>query len=178
MVCPRCIMAVEDILAQLNIEALDIRLGEVILTNTLDTEQIQILREKLSNIGFELLDNDQQKMIEQIKTIIISQVQTEGSNNQNISEILVQKLHRDYSSISKLFSTTEGITIEHFVILQKIEKVKELLTYDQLTISEIADILRYSSVAHLSAQFKKVTGLTPSLFKTQGGGLRKGLDSI
>lgn len=178
MVCPRCIMAVENILNHLNISALDIRLGEVVLKEDINKEQTSVLRKELGRLGFELLDNNQQQLIEQIKAIVIRQVHYTDEQNLNISNILVSELHRDYSYLSKLFSTTEGITIEHFVILQKIERVKELLTYDQQTLSEIADELSYSSVAHLSAQFKKVTGLTPTQFKQQGIDLRRGLEEI
>ncbi len=178
MVCPRCIMAVENILNHLNISPLDIRLGEVVLKEDINKEQTSVLRKELGRLGFELLDNNQQQLIEKIKAIAIKQVHYTDEQNLNISNILVSELHRDYSYLSKLFSTTEGITIEHFVILQKIERVKELLTYDQQTLSEIADELSYSSVAHLSAQFKKVTGLTPTQFKQQGIDLRRGLEEI
>lgn len=178
MVCPRCIMAVENIFNQLNIPVLDVRLGEVVLSDAIDKEQTNILRRDLEKLGFELLDDSQQQIIEQIKAIVIRQIHHTEEQNANISDILVSELHRDYSYLSKLFSTTEGITIEHFVILQKIERVKELLSYDQQTLSEIADELSYSSVAHLSAQFKKVTGLTPTQFKQQGIDLRRGLEEI
>lgn len=178
MVCPRCIIAVQNILNQLDITSLDVRLGEVVLANDIDKDQLNILRKELSNLGFELLDNSQQQLIEQIKASAIKLVHYHNEQNLNLSELLTSELHRDYSYLSKLFSTTEGITIEHFVILQKIERVKELLTYDQQTLSEIADELGYSSVAHLSAQFKKVTGLTPTQFKQQGIDLRRGLDQI
>ena len=178
MVCPRCIMAVQNILNQLDIISLDVRLGEVVLANEIDKNQLNILRKELSNLGFELLDDSQQQLIEQIKASAIKLVHYNNEQSLNLSELLTSELHRDYSYLSKLFSTTEGITIEHFVILQKIERVKELLTYDQQTLSEIADELGYSSVAHLSAQFKKVTGLTPTQFKQQGIDLRRGLDQI
>lgn len=178
MVCPRCIMAVSDILNRLDITSLDVRLGEVVLNNEISKEQTDLLRIELYKLGFELLDNNQQQLIERIKAIIIDRIHYTPKHGINISDILVSELHRDYSYLSKLFSTTEGITIEHFVILQKIERVKELLTYDLQTLSEIADELSYSSVAHLSAQFKKVTGLTPSQFKQQGIHLRRGLEEI
>ena len=117
-------------------------------------------------------------MIEQIKTTIINHIHFSGENGFNISEILTNDLHKDYSLLSKLFSSTEGITIEHYTILQKIEKAKELLTYNKQTLSEIAFALGYSSVSHLSSQFKKVTGLTPTQFKAQGVDLRKSLDRL
>lgn len=178
MVCPRCIMAVENIFKDLSIATLDVRLGEVVLNDPIDKNQTAVLRKELDKLGFELLDNSQQQLIEQIKAIVIKQVHYTDEQNSNISDRLVSELHRDYSYLSKLFSTTEGITIEHFAILQKIERVKELLTYDQLNLSEIADELSYSSVSHLSAQFKKITGLTPTQFKQQGIDLRRGLEEI
>lgn len=178
MVCPRCIMAVKNILNEQKIETLDVRLGEAILTGEPDKKKLQELRIALGNMGFELLDDYQQQLIEQIRTIIINHIHFSADNGFNISEVLSEQLHREYSFLSKLFSATEGITIEQYTILQKIEKVKELLTYNQQTLSEIADSLGYSSVAHLSSQFKKVTGFTPTQFKQQGIGLRKGLDQI
>lgn len=178
MVCPRCISAVSVILQKLNINYLDIRLGEVVLKNEIDEGLLMALSSELEKIGFELLTNNQQQIIDKIKSVIIEQVRYPDNKENNISQILVSKLHKDYSYLSKLFSTTEGITIEHYFILQKTEKVKELLCYDQQTLSEIALELGYSSVAHLSAQFKKVTGLTPSRFKMQGIKLRRGLDSL
>lgn len=178
MVCPRCIMAVKDILIRQGICLLDVRLGEVILAQELNKSQTEAFRSELESIGFELLDDNQQQLIEQIKALIINYIHFAGESESNISEILTRELHKDYSALSKLFSATEGITIEHYAILQKIEKVKELLTYNRQTLSEIAYALGYSSVAHLSSQFKKVTGLTPTDFRSQGIGLRKSLDKI
>lgn len=178
MVCPRCIMAVENILNRQGIQPLDVRLGEVIVAKYLDDADIQSFRSALESVGFELLDDNQQQLIEQIKTTIINHIHFSGENGFNISEILTNDLHKDYSLLSKLFSSTEGITIEHYTILQKIEKAKELLTYNKQTLSEIAFALGYSSVSHLSSQFKKVTGLTPTQFKAQGVDLRKSLDRL
>lgn len=178
MVCPRCIMAVENILVSQGIQPLEVRLGEVIVPYDLEDVQIQAFRSALMSVGFELLDDEQQQLIELIKTTIIDHIHFSGENEFSISGILVSKLHKDYSQLSKLFSATEGITIEHYTILQKIEKAKELLTYNKQTLSEIAFALGYSSVAHLSAQFKKVTGLTPTQFKAQGVDLRKSLDRL
>ncbi len=178
MVCPRCIMAVQTILNKLNIHYLDVRLGEVIMDKLPDNETLAMLRSELKDMGFDLLDDSQYQIIEQIKSVIIRQIHYNKIGTSNFSEILVSELHRDYSYISKLFSATEGITIEHYIILQKIERVKELLSYDQQTLSEISIEMGYSSVAHLSAQFKKVTGMTPSQFKSQDIHLRKGLDEV
>ncbi|MFV0469775.1 MAG: helix-turn-helix domain-containing protein [Dysgonomonas sp.] len=180
MVCPRCVMAVENIFRGLKIEIAHIQLGEVVVKqDNLSNRQLTDIRAELGSMGFELLDDAQQQIIERIKLIIIEQIQNdEPEKQETLSELLVAKLHRDYSFLSKLFSTTEGITIEHYTILQKIEKVKELLSYDQLNLSEIAFRLNYSSVAHLSSQFKKVTGLTPSRFKEQSSGLRRSIDGL
>ena len=178
MVCPRCIMAVENIFKNQNIEILDIKLGEVILPRSLSKKETENIKEQLVKIGFELLEDSQQTTIEQIKTIIIDQIHLKNEHNSNYSEILSSTLHRDYSSISKLFSSVEGITVEQYIILQKIEKVKELLTYNEQNLSEIAFELGYSSVAYLSAQFRKVTGFTPTQFKKQYKELRKSIDKI
>ena len=178
MVCNRCILAVQNVLDGMNIHPVNIELGEVILDSELQNDEKQLLKNKLQELGFELLDDSQQQLIEKIKSLIISHIQTSGEKSINYSEMLTQNLTKDYSSLSKLFSATEGITIEHYTILQKIEKVKELLTYDEMNLSEISYKLGYSSVAHLSAQFKKVTGFTPSQFKAQGIKLRKPLDEV
>ncbi len=133
-------------------------------------EQYAQLSGALKEVGFELIDNKRSKLIEQIKAYIIDTV--------HFSELLSQHLHHDYSYLSNLFSEVEGITIEHFIISQKIEKVKELLLYNAQSLSQIAFNLGYSSTAHLSAQFKKLTGLTPSQFKQIGAQNRKPLDGI
>ena len=124
------------------------------------------------------MDDKNSAIINQIKTIIIEQIQNSSEENLNLSELLSKKLNKEYSQLSKLFSSTTGITIEQFAILQKIEKVKELLVYDELSLKEIAYRLGYSSSAHLSAQFKKMTGLTPTEFKNLGNSERKGIDGI
>ncbi|NDW09299.1 AraC family transcriptional regulator [Dysgonomonas sp. 520] len=178
MVCPRCIMAVRNILVNRGVEIVHIQLGKVVINRDLSKSELDSIAEDLRSIGFELLDDEQKRLIEQIKVIIIEQIQQSENNHVVFSELLTDRLHRDYSYLSKLFSSTEGITIEQYTILQKVEKVKELLSYDQLNLSEIAFRMGYSSVAHLSSQFKKVTGLTPSQFKTQSSDLRKPLDDI
>ena len=178
MVCNRCILAVEEILKEIRIQPVSIDLGEVILTDEMSKEVKQIFNAKLNKIGFELISDSNQKIIEKIKALVISQIQEYKKQSSNYSEFLSENLNKDYSYLSKLFSSTTGITIEHYVILQKIEKVKELLSYDELNLSEISYKLGYSSVAHLSAQFKKITGITPSQFKLQKIKKRKGLDKI
>lgn len=178
MVCPRCISAVDKTFNDIGIFPAQIQLGEVLLKEGLTNEQTISLREKLLLQGFELLDDVRKQQIEKIKGIIIEHIHHLEDGKFNFSEIIANELHKEYSQLSKLFSVTEGITIEQFVILQKIEKVKELLVYDQLNLSEIANKMGYSSVAHLSSQFKKTIGLTPSQFKAQGIALRKGLDNL
>jgi AraC-like DNA-binding protein len=141
-------------------------------------QQLQILDQNLRALGFELLDNHKQKQIEKIKSLLIDLVQRAAIEEHfSLSEFLGKAMHKDYSYASRLFSGVEGMTIEQFFILQKIEKAKELLVYDELSLSEIAWKMGYSSVAHLSSQFKKLTGLTPSAFKKIGG-LRKALDKV
>jgi len=171
-------MAVEQILSDQKIEIVHIQLGEVTIVGNLNNTQLAIIKQRLEHIGFELLDDEHQQIIEKIKSTVIRTVQQPMSEHTVFSDILANELHKDYSLLSKLFSTTEGITIEQFIIQQKIEKAKELLTYNQSTLSEIAFRMGYSSVAHLSSQFKKVTGMTPSKFKEQGTGNRKNIDNL
>jgi len=178
MVCPRCISAVESLLSEMNIKSLHVHLGEVLLQKELNQKQTNQLRQQLDSLGFELLDDNLSQQITKIKSIIIHHIHHLEDVKFVFSEILAAELHKEYSQLSKLFSSTEGITIEQFVILQKIEKVKELLIYNQITLSEIADKMGYSSVAHLSSQFKKTVGLTPSQFKVQNKITRKTLDAI
>ncbi len=181
MVCPRCIKVVREELEQLGLTVETITLGSVGVKEKID----QKLKEKISAVlldnGFELLEDKNAKLIDVIKVEIISTVQDFENielDSFNISEHLMKKLRIDYPTVSSLFSKTEGITIEHFFILQKIEKVKELLKYDEYTLSEIAYKLGYSSVQHLSNQFKKNTGMTASQFKQNSDNLRKSIDSI
>jgi AraC family transcriptional regulator len=178
MVCNRCILVVKQELEKARFQASQVSLGKVTLTQTPTKEQLTNFNKQLTSVGFELLDDQKQQLIEQIKTLIIEKVQKEIKEHFSISEYLTQRLHKDYGSITRLFSEVEAITIEQFFILQKIEKVKELLTYDELTLSEISWRLGYSSVSHLSAQFKKVTGLTPTAFKNNHSGHRKSLDKV
>lgn len=179
MVCHRCILAVEHEAKILNLEIDSVQLGQLKLkTQPSDTSLVQF-KKNLNNIGFEILDNSKQQLIEQIKIVIIEYIQQDiDSTHQNFSQILTKKINKDYSLLSNLFSTVEGITIEKYLIHQKIEKAKELLIYNELSLSEIAFKLHYSSVAHLSSQFKKITGLTPSHFKNLGISKRMPLDKV
>lgn len=179
MVCNRCILAVENLLTQNELEYASIQLGEVDLNQKPTDKQLDSLKKALKIIGFELLDDSKQKIIEKIKTLIIERVHNDkGDERQIFSKFLSSKLHKDYSYLSHLFSEVEGITIEKYMIKHKIEKAKELLVYNEESLSEIADRLGYSSVAHLSSQFKQVTGLTPTHFKNVGDKHRKTLDQV
>ena len=179
MVCDRCIMAVRFELTKLNIKPSNIELGEVTIDEDLSDEKKSKLEDALNNIGFELLDDSKTKTIEKIKTAIIQLIHHSDNNIKiNYSSFIEDKLKRDYNYLSNLFSEIEGTTIEKYIINQKIERVKELLVYNQLSLSEIAVKMGYSSVAYLSGQFKKVTGLTPSHFKNIKEIKRRSLDKI
>jgi AraC family transcriptional regulator len=179
MVCNRCIMVVKQVFEQEGLPPLQVKMGEVELDKAPSNQQQTSIKARLGELGFEVLDDQKRKMIEQIRTTIIKLIQHgQLDEGHKFSDLLVQALHKDYSYLSKLFSEVEGITIEKYVILQKIEKVKELLVYDELSLSEIAFRLGYSSVAHLSAQFKKTTGFNPSEFKKLKDHHRKSLDDV
>lgn len=181
MVCSRCIMAVSDELKKLGLDTDRIDLGEVVLKTDPDAQQLARLDESLLKLGFERLDDKKSKLIEAIKNTVIQQIHHANTANRkhNWSDILADELQHDYNHLSTLFSGVEGITLEQYIIRQKVERAKELISYEELNVSEIADRLGYSSVAHLSAQFKKITGLTPSDFKKHHAShLRKPLDGI
>jgi AraC family transcriptional regulator len=179
MVCNRCIIVVEQELQKLGIKGGKVTLGELETAEEIPKSKLEQLRNNLDAVGFELLNNSKQQLIEKIKNIIVKQVHySEEEQQHNLSDILSKALHKDYSYLSSLFSQVEGITIEKYLINQKIEKVKEYIIYDELSLSEIAYKLGYSSVANLSNHFKKVTGLTPSHFKTLGQNKRKPLDKV
>lgn len=179
MVCPRCIISVEQILKENNLEAKYVRLGEIELVKTPKKKELESFSEDLEKVGFELLDDAKTQLIEQIKTLLIQKVQHGNIEHHfSISKYLGEKIYRDYSSISKLFSEVEGITIEQFFLLQKIEKTKEWLIYNELSLSQIAFDLGYSSTQHLSSQFKKLTGMTPTQFKSLGSLHRKPIDGV
>lgn len=179
MVCPRCIESVRQVFQDLEIEITNIQLGTVSTDRKISIAQKGLLQSKLAEKGFELLDNRNTQLISEIKSIIINEIhyQKEASLV-NFSALLSSKLNYDYAYLSRLFSTVEGRTIERYILAQKIEKVKELLMYQELTISEIALQMHYSSPAHLSAQFKKITGMSPSVFKKLQGPQRQSLDEI
>lgn len=179
MVCDRCIMVVQNELEKLGLDAKNIKLGEVILSKEITSLEKENLSKTLEPLGFEVIDDKKGRIIEKIKNIIIDLVHHQDSDvKTNLSDVLSDKLHHDYNYLSNMFSEVEGTTIEKYFIAQKVEKVKELLVYDELSLSEIANRLNYSSVAYLSNQFKKVTGLTPSHFKQIKEDKRKPLDKV
>ncbi len=179
MVCPRCVDTVREILTKSNIEYNSIELGKVQLVNLINAEQGKLLSEMLVAKGFELLNDKETKLINQVKTFVIEKIHYgKHKSNLNISVELTKLTGREYSAVSKVFSKVEGLTIEHYLMYQKIERVKELLSYDELSLTEIALELDYSSTAHLSNQFKKVTGMTPSAFKKLSDKPRSFLDEI
>lgn len=180
MVCNRCIKEVRTEIEKLDFNISAIKLGEVELLDTeLSANQKQIIATALTNAGFELIDNHKNRIVEKIKTAVIDFVHYNDELPQyKHSELISSKLNLDYQYISKVFSEVEGITIEQYIIQQKIEKIKEYIVYDELNLRQIALRMGYSSVAHLSAQFKKVTGLPPSHFKNMGLTQRKPLDKI
>ena len=179
MVCNRCISAVRRELDTLGIPVSAITLGQVILIEPIPADTRDVLAARLYSLGFELLDDRRKQTIEQIRNAVIRLVQ-EGDIEEHfsISAFVSNLLHKEYSALSRLFSEVEGTTIEQFFILQKIEKVKEWLVYDELSLSEISFRLGYSSVSHLSGQFKKITGLTPSHFRRIGAFHRKPIDKV
>lgn len=179
MVCPRCIMAVRQIFQELNYAPAEVTLGEVETARAVPEEELDQLRETLVGYGFELIDDTKSRIIEKIKNVVIQSVHHDHQGLKvNYSEYIASHLNRDYAYLSSLFSEVEGTTIEKYIIHQKIERVKELLVYDELTLSEIADQMGYSNVAYLSSQFKKVTGLTPSHFRQVKENKRKPLDAV
>lgn len=179
MVCPRCIYAVNQILNNLSIEVVDVQLGKVIIERDLSPEKIEMLRKHLYERGFELLDDRQSQIINSIKATIIDQIHHKQQPiEKNYSVLLKEQLNYDYAHLSRLFSSVEGRTIEQYIMFQKIEKVKELLTYNEQTLSEISYDMGYSSTAHLSGQFKKVTGMSPTAFKKLHQKHRNPLDQI
>jgi AraC-like DNA-binding protein len=166
MVSIRCKMVVKAALKELGLHYTNVNLGEVEIMENITTEQREQLKLELSKTGLELMDDKKAILIEKIKNVIIEKIHyAEDLPKTNFSEYISEKLNIDYSYLANIFSEVTGITIEHFIITHKIERVKELLLYDDVNLTEISYRLDYSSVAHLCNQFKKVTGLTPSYFK-------------
>jgi AraC-like DNA-binding protein len=166
MVCRRCVTAVQKIFDDAGFRVQEISLGEVTTVEQPDDATLQKIDVALSKLGFELIDNRRSRIIEKIKNLIVNLVHhSKDPLNLNVSDYLTREMNYEYNYLSNLFSEVEGNTIEHFFISQKIEKIKELLTYDELSLKEIAFMLGYSSPAYLSSQFKKQTGFTPGHFK-------------
>ncbi|MBV6643931.1 MAG: AraC family transcriptional regulator [Cyclobacteriaceae bacterium] len=179
MVCDRCIEAVAEEFKQLRIPVKSIALGEVLLEELLSSELKTLLQEALKRRGFEMLEDKNAQLIERIKALVIESIhRTSEPLKTNYSTYLERGIAKDYRTLSQLFSEVEGITIERYIILQKVERVKELLVYNELNSSQIAYQLGYSSVQHLSGQFKKVTGMSPSTFKKLQKPSRRSLDSV
>lgn len=179
MVCPRCISAVESILNQLQVNYNGVQLGEVDLHEKLNLTQLNKLSEKLEEQGFQLIHDRKTSLVERIKALVIDRIHYSSKlEDFSWAKYLNKHLHLDYKYLSSLFSSQENMTLEHYIILQKIERVKELLVYDELTLKEIADQLDYSSSAYLSSQFKQQTGQSPTAYKQSQNKNRKSLDEI
>ena len=179
MVCNRCISAVNSVLHDLKIEATRVSLGEVETVDHVSEKDLHQLNARLKPAGFEILEDSSKKQIEKIKTLIIQKISGEDiSEDFVLSEFLNSRLHKDYRTVSKLFSQSENVTLERYFILQKIEKVKELLFYKELNLTEISQALGYKSVQHLSGQFRKITGFSPSQFLKSRENRRIALDKV
>jgi YesN/AraC family two-component response regulator len=179
MVCHRCKLAVENELRQSGYHPQQIELGEVTIDEQLDHQQLEALDSRLKHLEFELIDDRKGRLVERIKNLIVKLVHHSNDTlTVNLSNYLADQLQYEYNYLSNLFSESEGSTIEKYYINQKIEKVKELLIYDELNLSQIAYIMGYSSVAYLSSQFKKETGLTPSHFKHIKDNKRRNIEEL
>lgn len=180
MVCDRCILIVRQQLENLGFDVGDISLGVVNINPEPDPAQLQDVSAAFQVLGFELIDKNKDKLIEQVKTQIIELVHYTDLSliRQSLMHIVAEKLNKEYVYLSRLFSDAEGITIEKYIIQQKVEKVKELLEYGELNLNEISYRMGYSSSAHLSTQFKTIMGMTPSKYKAQPAGTRKPLDQV
>lgn len=180
MVCGRCVKIVKQVLEKYRLKVGSIELGKVVIEEDLPASKIEEFKKDLQQEGFDLIDDQKAKLVESIKNLIIEKVHYSDLDEmkENFSEYLSSNLHRDYTYLSNLFSLMENTTIEQFIILQKVEKIKELLVYDEFPINEIAFRLGYSSQAHLSNQFKKITGFTPGQFKKLKDHHRNQLDKL
>ena len=179
MVCQRCVMTVKDIFQELKIPVEQVTLGEVEVKQELSTDDIRQISAALGKVGFELIESRVSGVIEDVKQRILEYLNT-GINSQQVklSSFITAKIPYEYSYLSDLFSSVEGKTIEQYYILLRLEKVKELIVYNQLSLTEIAYETGFSSVHHLSAQFRKITGLSPSHFRKIAGEKRKSLDNV
>lgn len=180
MVCARCERTVQRLLAELGLAAKTVRLGEADIEGEPNPAQLEALRAALQTEGLELLDDRTSRLVGQVKNLVVQEIHHEPQKPEtmNFSDFLSKRTGYDYSHLSRLFSSVEGVTIEKFIIAQKIERVKELLVYDELSMGEIAWRLGYSSSQHLSNQFRQVTGMTPTQFKSQHRHERRRLDEV
>jgi AraC-like DNA-binding protein len=179
MVSARCKSAVKTLLNDMGFHFIIVDLGTVELLEDITAEQREELKANLLKSGLELLDDKKSILIEKIKTVIIEMIHySDEARKINYSDHLSEKLNYDYTYLSNIFTEVKGITIQQFIIINKIERVKELILYDELNLTEIADKLQYSSIAHLSAQFKKITGLSPSVFKHLKNKRKNNLENI
>ena len=179
MVCSRCIMVVKTHFENQSLRLLSVNLGEVEIVEALSKVQLSQLNSSLKSLGFELIDDKKSQTIEKIKNTIVTLVHhSDHELKTNLSAFITSHINQDYHYLSNLFSEVEGTTIEKYFITQRIEKVKELIVYDELTLSEIAYRLGYSSIGYLSNQFKKVTGFTPTYFKTLKDNKRKNIEDL
>lgn len=179
MVCNRCKTAVKTIIESHNFQVKTIELGEIEIAEEISATQLETMNAELKQLGFEIIDNRKGRTIEKIKNLIIKMVHyPEDTINTNLSSYITSEIPNDYKYLSNLFSEVEGTTIEKYFITQKIERVKELLVYDELSLSEISYRMGYSSSAYLSSQFKKVTGLTPTFYKLLKEHKRINIDNL
>lgn len=179
MVSLRCKMVVKEELKKLGLHFIVVDLGEVEILEELSESQHNALKEALQNSGLELMDDKRSVLIEKIKNVIVGMIHySDELPKINYSDYISEKLNYDYTYLSNLFSEVKGITIQQYIILHKIERVKELILYEEFNLTEISYILQYSSVGHLSNQFKKITGLTPSQFKLMKNKRRRSLEDI
>jgi AraC-like DNA-binding protein len=180
MVCDRCIMVVRQQLQNIGLDVSEVNLGSATVQPEPDSEKLNLISSQLKLLGFELLDNEKDRIVERIKSLIIEKVHHSdlADTYLNFSQYLSDSLNKDYAYLSRMFSDAEDTTIERFIIQQKIEKVKELLEYGELNLNEITWKMGYSSSAHLSAQFKAITGITPSQFKASAKTTRRAIDKI
>ncbi len=179
MVSIRCKMIVKEVLTKIALNFNSVNLGTIDVIDEITEEKRQLLKDELLFYGLELIDNKKAILIEKIKIVVVEMVHySDEIPKTKFSIYLSEKLNYNYTYLANLFSETKGITIEHFIVLHKVERIKELIIYDELTLTEIARKLHYSSVAHLSNQFKKITGLTPSYFRLLKDRKRDSLENL
>lgn len=178
MVCKRCVTSVEDILTKLDISYKSVELGLIEFDRVPTDKDVSLLQQEIEKIGFEFIEDSKKELVNKIKTALIQQLETAVVPNIKLSDYLKDHLDANYPTISQIFSSEEGITIEKYFIQLKVEKAKELLSYQNLSLKEVAYKLNYSSVAHLSKQFKEIVGISPSEYLKQDKIVRKNLDEI